>query len=222
VPGNSEQGVAELQDAKRHLLDRLREEVGDLAVVQAMSAVPREAFVPEPYAHMAYDDIPLPIGEDQTVSQPYMVALMLRAIEPRRSDKVLEIGTGSGYQAAVLSHLVERVVSVERIRALADAARRRLARMEYANVDVIDAGPQLGWPEEAPYDAIIVAAGAPKLPRGLIGQLTTGGRLVIPVGSRDSQELMKVTRTGEDYSVRTMASCRFVPLIGEGAWPDEQ
>ena len=161
---NSEQEVAELQDVKRHLLDRLREEVGDPSVVQAMSAVPREAFVPEAYAHMAYDDIPLPIGEDQTVSQPYMVALMIRAIEPRRSDKVLEIGTGSGYQAAVLSHLVERVVSVERIRVLADAARRRLAGMEYANVDVIDAGPQLGWPEEAPYDAIIVAAGAPKLP----------------------------------------------------------
>lgn len=202
-------------------MDRLRNEVGDPKVVEAMSAVPREKFVPEPYVHMAYDDIPLPIGEEQTVSQPYMVSLMISAVELRHSDKVLEIGTGSGYQAAVLSLLVERVISVERIRVLAEIARRRLAEMEYDNVEVMDAGPQLGWLAEAPYDAIIVAAGAPKLPQDLVAQLTIRGRLTIPVGSRQSQELMKVTRTREGYSVNTMALCRFVPLIGEGAWPDE-
>ena len=185
-----------------------------------MSAVPREAFVPEAYAHMAYDDIPLPIGQGQTISQPYMVALMVGAIEPRRSDTVLEIGTGSGYQAAVLARLVRRVVSVERIDLLAESARSRLAAMKYANVEVFGAA-QLGRLEDAPYDAIVVAAAAPRLPKKLIEQVKTGGRMVIPVGSRQSQELIKLTRTREGYTVRTIVSCRFVPLIGEQAWPVE-
>ena len=186
-----------------------------------MSTVPREAFVPEAYAHMAYDDIPLPIGQGQTISQPYMVALMVASVGPRRSDTVLEIGTGSGYQAAVLAHLVRRVVSVERIDVLAESARSRLAAMKYANVEVFGAGAQLGRPEEAPYDAIVVAAAAPRLPKKLIEQVKTGGRMVIPVGSRRSQDLIKLTRTREGYTVRTIVSCRFVPLIGEQAWPVE-
>jgi protein-L-isoaspartate(D-aspartate) O-methyltransferase len=195
--------------------------VGDPKVVEAMERVPREAFIPEDVRHLAYEDAPLPIGEGQTISQPFIVALMVSALELRRSDKALEVGTGSGYQAAILAELASRVVTVERVQTLADSARARLASLGYANVEVLLAGAQLGWPAEAPYDAIIVAAGAPKLPRELIDQLTVGGRLVVPVGSLDSQELMKVTRTQDGFSVRSLGPCRFVPLIGEGAWPQE-
>ena len=186
-----------------------------------MERVPRESFVSESNAHLAYDDIPLPIGEGQTISQPYMVAVMVSALELRPTDKVLELGTGSGYQAALLASLGSHVLSMERIQTLADSARERLAALDYSNVEVRLTEGMLGCPDEAPFDAIVVAAGAPRLPRELMDQLSVGGRLVIPVGSRDSQELMKVTRTADGFSVRTLASCRFVPLIGQGAWPDD-
>ena len=185
-----------------------------------MERVPRELFVPEGSRHLAYDDIPVPIGEGQTISQPYIVALMMRGLAVRRTDKALEIGTGSGYQAAILAELASRVISVERIAALAESARERLASLGYTNVDVVLAEERLGWEREAPYDAMVVAAGAPKLVRGLMDQIAVGGRLLIPVGSRDSQRLMKVTRTGEGFSVETMGECRFVPLVGEEAWPE--
>ncbi len=211
-----------LRAAKRRLLDRLRKELPDRRVIDAMERVPRESFVPESMAASTYDDVPLPIGEGQTISQPFIVAVMISELELRRTDSVLEIGTGSGYQAAVLSELAVRVTSVERIPSLAEGARARLAKLGYRNVVVHQASAQLGWPSGGPYDAIVVAAAAPRLPRELIDQLAPRGRLVVPVGSRDAQELMKVTRTGDRFSVRTMTPCRFVPLVGEGAWPEER
>jgi protein-L-isoaspartate(D-aspartate) O-methyltransferase len=186
-----------------------------------MERVPRKAFVPEESRDLAYEDIALPIGEGQTVSQPFIVALMVRALELRRSDKVLELGTGSGYQAALLAEIARDVINVERVASLADTARSRLKSMGYTNVEVVDAATELGWRTKAPYDAIIVAAGAPKIPRELMDQLGAGGRLVVPVESMDDQELMKVTRTDDNFSVHSLGACRFVPLIGDGAWPEE-
>ena len=210
----------QLQDAKRRLLERLRNDVGDQKVIGAIERVPREEFVPESTSSVAYEDVPLPIGNGQTISQPYIVAMMVSELELRRTDRVLEIGTGSGYQAAVLAELARQVTSIERIRTLAHKARERLAALGYENVVVHDAAVELGWPSESPYDAIVVAAGAPKIPRELVDQLVVGGRLVIPVGSKLAQDLMKITRTADGFAVRTLVPCRFVPLIGEGAWPD--
>ena len=210
-----------LNPSKRELIERLKTEISDVRVIESMERVPREAFVPEASFDRAYEDIPLPIGEGQTVSQPFIVALMVQALELRRTDKVMELGTGSGYQAALLAEIAERVISVERVPSLANSARERLTSMGYANIEVVVAAKALGWPRDAPYDAIIVAAGAPRLPHDLLDQLVTGGRMVIPVGSRQNQELMKVTRTDDSYSVRSMDPCRFVPLVGDGAWPEE-
>jgi protein-L-isoaspartate(D-aspartate) O-methyltransferase len=204
------------------LIERLRSEIPDERVIQAMERVPREEFVPGESRDLAYEDIPVPIGEGQTISQPFIVALMVRALELNRMDKVLEIGSGSGYQAAVMAGLAARVISVERIQSLADSAGERLVSLGYNSVEIVYAEKRLGWEMEAPYDAIIVAAGAPKLPQELMEQMAVGGRLVIPVGSLASQELMKVTRSAEAYSVETLGPCRFVPLLGEGAWPEEQ
>ena len=213
-------GDKALEEAKRRLLDRLRSEIKSPGVIDAMERVPREAFVPETSLHLAYEDIPLPIGEGQTTSQPYIVAAMIGALELRRTDKVLEIGTGTGYQAALLAELAADIFSVERIELLADSARQRLESLGYSNIEVCLATSELGWPGESPYDAIIVAAGAPTLPRGLMNHLAVGGRMIIPVGSQDSQELMKVVRAESSFAVRTLGSCRFVPLIGAGAWPE--
>ena len=214
-------GGPALEEARRRLLERLRNEVNAPDVIDAMERVPREAFVPEASTHQAYEDIPLPIGEGQTVSQPYIVAVMVNALELRRTDRVLEIGTGSGYQAAVLAEIAAEVITVERIESLAKQAAQRLESLGYSNVQVQLSGPELGRPDTNHYDAVIVAAGAPKLPRELIEQLRVGGRLVVPVGSRESQEHMKVSKIKDGFSVCTFGSCRFVPLIGEGAWPDE-
>ena len=213
------QGV---EAGKRRLMDRLRSGVPDEGVIRAMESVPREAFVPEESRLVAYEDIPVPIGEGQTISQPYIVAMMVRALEVRKTDKVLELGTGSGYQAAVLAQLAARVVTVERIKALADSAGARLAELGFDSVEVVQSEGQIGWKREAPYEAIVVAAGAPKLPHDLMHQLAVGGRLVVPVGSMESQQLMKVSRTETSYTVETLGACRFVPLIGEGAWPENR
>ena len=206
---------------KKALFDRISVELDDQRVIEAMLRVPREEFVPAEAAHLAYADMALAIGHDQTISQPYMVALMTSVLGVRRMDRVLDIGTGSGYQAAVLAELAREVVSTERILTLIRPAERRLQSLGYANITVKRAGRELGLPGEPRFNGIIVGAGAPKLPTELVEQLEIGGRLVVPVGSRQEQQLMKVVRTHDGFSVATLEGCRFVPLIGEGAWPDE-
>lgn len=190
------------------------------AVLAAMRAVPRELFVPEAYRAYAYDDTPLPIPADQTISQPYVVAYMIAALELAPTDRVLEIGTGSGYAAALLSRIVREVYTVERHRVLADYARRRLVEAGYDNVQVHHGDGTLGWPEHAPYDGIIVAAGGPTVPLSLQQQMAIGGRLVMPVGrSRHQQHLVLLTRVSEDgYTDETLAPVAFVPLIGDEGW----
>jgi protein-L-isoaspartate(D-aspartate) O-methyltransferase len=194
--------------------------VSDDQVLDAMRAVPREAFMPEDLAEFAYDDTPLPIEEGQTISQPYIVALMIAAIQPGPRDRVLEIGTGSGYAAAVLSRVVGQVYTVERHEALVDMARRRLRTLGYGNVEVLHGDGSLGWPEHAPYDGIIVTAGGPHVPRQLRDQLAVGGRMVIPIGpDQRQQRLVRVTRvTHERFEEEQLGQVRFVPLVGEDAW----
>jgi protein-L-isoaspartate(D-aspartate) O-methyltransferase len=189
-------------------------------VLEAMRAVPRERFVPARLAALAYEDEPLPIGESQTISQPYIVAAMIDAAAPRPGERALEVGTGSGYSAAVLARIVAEVYTVERVATLAEAAARRLADLGYANVHVRQANGTLGWPEHAPYDVIIVTAAGPGVPPSLVDQLAVGGRLVMPVGSRwAGQRLVRVTRTGEhDYAHDELEEVAFVPLIGEEGW----
>ncbi len=190
-------------------------------VIRAMEQVPRERFVPQDSRHMAYLDLPLSIGEGQTISQPYIVAMMTEAMELSGGDRVLEIGTGSGYQTAILSALTPRgrVVSMERVPALMQQARQRLQELGYRNVEVQQAGSSLGCPSKGPYDAIIVTAAAPRLPKSLISQLAIGGRLVIPVGTLSQQELVQARRTDEGLSLRVLGPCRFVPLLGAEAFP---
>jgi protein-L-isoaspartate(D-aspartate) O-methyltransferase len=189
--------------------------IGGAHLLQAMRDVPRESFVPEDLRAFAYDDIPLPIGEGQTISQPYIVAAMIEAAEVGPGDRVLEIGAGSGYAAAVLSRVAGQVFTVERHKPLAKAAELRLARLGYGNVTVIAADGSGGLPEKAPFDAILVAARGPEVPEALKRQLTVGGRLVIPVGGEDVQSLCRITRTGEAQWTRDdLGPVRFVPLIG--------
>ena len=206
--------------ARDRLLKKLSREISDKRVLDAIAAVRRERFVRQADRHVAYDDVALGIAAGQTISQPTIVAIMLQEMELKRFDRVLEIGTGSGYQAAVLSELVREVVTVERVPELAESSREILARMGYDNVRVENAGAILGWPAAAPYDAIVVAAAAPRLPRTLIGQLEIGGRLVIPVGNLREQSLMKVVRTLDGVVTRALGACRFVPLIGRDAWAE--
>jgi protein-L-isoaspartate(D-aspartate) O-methyltransferase len=187
------------------------------AVLEAMRRVPREAFVPPEMADEAYEDRPLPIQLGQTISQPYVVALMAAEVEPEPDHRILEIGTGSGYGAAVLSHVAAEVYTVERHRALADQARERLARLGMGNVTVLHGDGTRGWPEHAPYDGIVVTAGATAVPEALRRQLRVGGVLLIPVGEHPpSQTLLKIRRTGEDrFSEEDLGGVSFVPLVGE-------
>ena len=213
---------SDVQKPKRKLFQRLGREIRDERVLRAMAEVPREEFVPEQSRRLAYDDIALAIGSGQTISQPFMVALMSSVMSLSGDEKVLEVGTGSGYQAAVLANLLPRgsVVTVERVPTLARQAEERLRSLGYANVKVREAGAELGCREEAPYDAILVAAAAPRLPAALLAQLRRGGRLVIPIGSLEEQELVKATKTDEGTSVEVLGGCRFVPLVGQDAWPE--
>jgi protein-L-isoaspartate(D-aspartate) O-methyltransferase len=183
-----------------------------------MSRVPREFFVPPDSYYSAYEDMPLSIGFGQTISQPFIVALMTQALELKGDERVLELGTGSGYQAAILAELAKWVVSVERVSPLAELARQVLEKLGYVNIEIHVAGKTLGWPAGAPYDAIIVTAGAPRIPNALLEQLNFGGRLVIPVGSRWEQDLLRVTRRKKRNFIESLGGCRFVPLIGEGVW----
>ena len=200
------------------MVDSLSYEIKDERVLRAFANVPRELFVPENIRHLAYDDRPLSIGCGQTISQPYIVAVMTNALELTGVENVLEIGTGSGYQTAILSQLAKSIYSVERITGLAEAARDLLNRLGYRNVTIKIAGDELGWPEHAPYDAIMVTAGAPSLPEALVKQLRVGGKMVIPVGTRWEQELLKVIRGQYGNEIINLGGCRFVPLLGKDAW----
>jgi len=202
---------------REHLMSR---GIRDRAVLKAMRDVPREEFVDGRTVENAYGDHPLPIADGQTISQPYIVAYMTEALELNSSDRVLEIGTGSGYAAAVLSRIVTTVYSVERLGGLAQGARERFKRLGYSNIVVHEGDGTLGWLEHAPYDAIVVTAGAPKVPQPLLEQLEIGGRLVIPVGrSYDLQVLVRVRRLSEgDYRSEELCGVRFVPLIGAAGW----
>lgn len=210
-----------LSRSRTALLAELALEVSDPRVLNAIARVPRERFVPPELRLHAYENRPLPIGHGQTISQPLIVALMTQALDLRGDEKVLEVGTGSGYQAALLSRLAAHVVTVERVPELARHAERVLADLGYANVEVHVAGETLGWPEGAPYDAIIVTAGAPRVPHELVEQMRIGGRMAVPVGSRDLQELVQVVRSPEGPVIINLGPCRFVPLVGPGAWSSE-
>jgi protein-L-isoaspartate(D-aspartate) O-methyltransferase len=189
--------------------------IRDERVLAAMSRVPRHEFAPAHYRDQAYEDHPLPIGEGQTISQPYIVALMLEALALSTADHVLEVGTGSGYVTALLAELAVEVFSVERHAALADPARELLARMSYANVQVIVGDGSRGLPERAPYDAIIVSAGALELPPALVAQLAEAGRMIIPVGPPNSQQLQLIRVENGRPRITPRELCRFVPLISE-------
>jgi protein-L-isoaspartate(D-aspartate) O-methyltransferase len=196
-----------------------RRGIQDARVLSAMGKVPRHRFVDEALAGRAYGDYPLPIGEQQTISQPYMVALMTEALELVGHERVLEIGTGSGYQTAILAELCGKVFSVERIKALADRAIRILDGLGYYNVLVRVGDGSLGWREEAPFDAVLVTAAAPAIPEALVDQLSPKGRLVIPVGNAYGQELRKGVREEGGVRWSDLGGCVFVKLIGEKGWP---
>ncbi|HEV7966332.1 MAG TPA: protein-L-isoaspartate(D-aspartate) O-methyltransferase [Candidatus Acidoferrales bacterium] len=187
-------------------------------VLEALASVPRHKFVPEKFREFAYADKPLPIGEGQTISQPYMVAAMTDALELAGPERVLEIGTGSGYQAAVLSLLAREVLSVENHTTLALAAQERLTALGYANVHVHNGDGSAGLTDAAPYDAILVTAGAPEIPQALASQLREGGRIVIPVGDTENQKLMQGMLEYGKLKSRALFDCRFVPLVGRYGW----
>ncbi len=187
-------------------------------VLEVFRRVPRHCFVPAEHQQQAYEDHPLPIGYGQTISQPYMVALMTEALDLRPSDRVLEIGTGSGYQTAVLAELTREVVSIERSRLLGGHARECLLACGYRNITFIIGDGSVGYPEGAPYDAVIVTAGSPIFPVVLRDQLALGGRLICPVGDRDMQQLVKITRKEDGFDQTNGIKCRFVPLIGKEGW----
>jgi protein-L-isoaspartate(D-aspartate) O-methyltransferase len=192
--------------------------IEDKGVIEAMKKVPRHFFIDKTYYHQAYNDYPLPIGYNQTISQPYMVASMTELLELKSDDKVLEVGTGSGYQTAILALLCSKVYSIERISELLKAARTRLEKLKFQNVKLMIGDGSLGWPDYAPYDGIIVTAGAPEIPNALISQLAEKGRLVIPVGDEFSQVLNVVKKHKGRIYRKESFGCTFVPLIGKGAW----
>jgi protein-L-isoaspartate(D-aspartate) O-methyltransferase len=200
----------------------LKRGIRDARVLQAVRDTPRHLFVPTRHRLMAYEDMPLPIGHEQTISQPLMVAMMTEALQLQGHERVLEIGTGSGYQAAILSHLAVVVFSIERIPELAAQARATLARAGIMNVHVLVGDGSLGLPEHGPYDAIVVTAASPKVPPALVDQLKPGGRLVIPVGDRHEQTLMRLTMTDAGPHLERLGGCRFVPLIGQQGWLSDE
>ena len=207
-----------LDIAQQGMMNDLASRIKDRRVLDAFARTPREAFVPMVSREFVYRDHPLPIGFGQTISQPYIVALMLQALSLNGSESVLEVGTGSGYQTALLAQLSARVVTVERVPELARDARVRLDQLGFSNVRVESVEGELGYPELAPYDAIVVSAAAPWVPNALMEQLVVGGKMVLPVGDRDVQDLKLIERRKGKPRVRGLAQCRFVPLIGDGAW----
>jgi protein-L-isoaspartate(D-aspartate) O-methyltransferase len=220
--GNANKSESDSKERRLAMVQRqiARRGVRDPLVLEAVGAVRREDFLPEGLREFAYDDTPLPIDQGQTISQPYIVALMTEAVQLRGDERVLEIGTGSGYAAAVLAHIAADVYTVERYGQLATKAASVLTAQGFSNVHVLHGDGTLGWPEHAPFDAIVVAAGGPEVPETLKTQLKIGGRLVIPVGAnRRLQELLRVTRvTADEYQTEELAHVRFVPLVGERGW----
>ena len=196
--------------------------IKDPLVLTAFRSVPRHLFVSEALRDQAYGDYPLPIGEQQTISQPYIVAEMTQALELREDDRVLEIGTGSGYQAAILAEIVYRVYTVERIRSLYIQARKLLDKLRYHNIVMRCGDGTAGWKDESPFDAIIVTAGAPEIPEKLLNQLAEGGRMVVPVGNQHSQDLIKVVKDKKGIHKSNLGGCRFVKLIGEQGWKENK
>jgi protein-L-isoaspartate(D-aspartate) O-methyltransferase len=213
---------AALQRAKQIMLRHHLQLRGihDARVLEAMARVPRERFVDESFRSEAYSDQALSIACGQTISQPFIVALMTQALALRGDERILEIGTGSGYQTAILAEFVRDVVSVERHEVLSQHAATVLADLGYDHVELVVADGTLGWPAAAPYDRILVAAAAATAPQALIDQLTPGGLLVIPVGSRDHQVLQAIRKVGDEVHVELLSTCRFVPLVGEAGWPE--
>ena len=209
--------VAREKMVKNQLISR---GISDPRVLKAMQKVPRDRFIEEALTGEAYNDHPLPIGNSQTISQPYIVALMTEALELAGDENTLEIGTGSGYQTAILAELSKKVYTIERIRALLVKARNTLAELDYNNILFKAFDGTFGWKEYEPYDAIIITAGAPKIPQPLFDQLKEGGRLIIPVGNRFSQELIKVTKKKENFIQKNLGGCRFVDLVGVHGWKD--
>ena len=217
-------------DAQEALYSRLREEmiqtqivargIRDPRVIEALRRIPRHAFVEEALRSRAYDDGPLPIGESQTISQPYIVALMLEGLALTGEESALEIGTGSGYLAALLSRLCRRVFSVERRSSLASRAGRLLARLECYNVQIRSGDGTRGWPSEAPFDAIVVSAAGDRVPDPLKNQLKEGGCLILPVGAEQDQKLLKLVKGPAGWAQTSLCDCQFVKLIGEYAWPE--
>jgi protein-L-isoaspartate(D-aspartate) O-methyltransferase len=207
---------------RRNMVDRQIRSRGirDARVLGAMFSIPRHAFVPIERISDSYADSPLPIGEDQTISQPFMVAAMADALKLDACERVLEIGAGSGYQAAVLSLLAREVIAVEARPQLAAIARERLARLGYANVRIEEGDGSTGWAAGAPYDAILVSAAAPSVPQPLIDQLSESGRVVIPVGDADCQQVLRIAKRGGEAVCEALYHCRFVPLVGRHGWPD--
>jgi protein-L-isoaspartate(D-aspartate) O-methyltransferase len=210
----------DFEAARARLIEHLSAEIKDKRVLAVMAHIPRERFVPPESRHLAYEDIPLPIGLEQTISQPFIIALMTEALELTGSEKVLEIGTGSGYQAAILAELAGLVITVERLAPLAKAAKCVLKSLGYSNIEIHLAEETMGWLGGAPYDAIMVTAGAPRVPPDLLAQLAIGGRMIIPTGSRYLQELCKITKHKKKNKVQNLGGCRFVSLIGKNAWEE--
>ena len=214
-------GEPELRGPRRRLLDTLRERgITDLSVLRAVDLTPRHLFVPQAIMHRAYEDAALPIGSGQTISQPSVHARYLSELRLTGHERALEIGTGSGYQTVLLSHLVEQVFSIERVRELLDRARDVIRRVDARNISLLLGDGTFGWREYAPYDAILVSAAAPDVPRPLFEQLAEGGRILIPLGGREDQMLTVATRRGDTLERRDISPVRFVPLVGAYGWSE--
>jgi protein-L-isoaspartate(D-aspartate) O-methyltransferase len=213
----------ELRGARERLVDTLREKgINDLSVLRAFEMTPRHAFVPTGLRHRAYEDAPLPIGNGQTISQPFVHAMYLQLLKLKGTERVLEIGTGSGYQTVLLAHLSAQVFSIERIGALLQQAQENIRNTGVNNVSLLMGDGTIGWREYAPYDAILVGAGSPTIPQPLVDQLADGGRLLIPVGDRDEQKLVLIRNTNGKVEQQDVAPVRFVPLVGSHGWSADE
>ncbi len=222
VRRNGNKGMVNFKKARERMVEAqvMARGVHDERVLEAMRKVPRHLFVDEALRDQAYNDHPLPIAENQTISQPYIVGLMTESLELKGAEKVLEIGTGSGYQAAVLAELADRVFSIERFPELGYRANSVLRKLGYDNVIIRVGDGSLGWPDDAPFDGIMVTAGTPKIPQPLIDQLVMGGRLIVPVGDRTSQDLILVRRVPEGIRKTNLGGVRFVNLVGKWGWKE--